>query len=291
MNDKISLTKISIVTPSYNQGRYLEDTIKSVIYQGYPNLEYIIIDGGSSDNSVSIIKKYEKWLTYWHSKKDLGQSDAINQGFNLANGDVLIWLNSDDYFLPNSLHTISRYFQNPEIPKIVFGNCIHLNENDLTVKGSDVKTGHNELDIELGDYILQPSCFFSKRSWGLVGELNINLHYGFDWEWFIRAKKKNVLFEPINNYLSVYRIHSGHKTITGGSERLEELANIYKTNNLENVGSSLLLWNKSSTIRRIRSIFKKLKFQKLYCLDDKLLYILFFRKYITFEQYKNIKYI
>jgi glycosyltransferase involved in cell wall biosynthesis len=113
------LLKISIVTPSYNQGQYLEETIQSVLDQNYPNLEYIIMDGGSTDNSVDIIKKYESQLAHWESKPDNGQADAIKRGFDMATGDILAWLNSDDYYLPDTFNQVSELFARDDL-KIVF---------------------------------------------------------------------------------------------------------------------------------------------------------------------------
>jgi glycosyltransferase involved in cell wall biosynthesis len=110
MSDNSKQIKFSIVTPSYNQGQYLEKAILSVIEQDYPNLEYIIIDGGSTDNSLEIIKKYEKHLAYWVSEKDRGQSHAINKGFERASGDLFGWLNSDDYFAPDALKTVAEVY-------------------------------------------------------------------------------------------------------------------------------------------------------------------------------------
>ena len=107
--DNSEWPRISIVTPSYNQGQFIEETIRSVLLQGYPNLEYIIIDGGSTDNSVEIIRKYEPWLTYWVSQPDKGQTDAIQKGFNLSTGVVWNWLNSDDLLEPNALQQMYYY--------------------------------------------------------------------------------------------------------------------------------------------------------------------------------------
>ena len=127
--------KISIVTPSFNQVQFIEETIRSVILQNYPNLEYIIIDGGSTDGSVEIIKKYEKYLTYWVSEPDSGQSEAINKGWKIATGDIIAWLNSDDMYMPYALSTIaSMYAANPD--KIIFqGSC-----NNIDIEGNHLFT-------------------------------------------------------------------------------------------------------------------------------------------------------
>ncbi len=112
--------KISIVTPSFNQGQFLEETIRSVLLQGYPNLEYIIIDGGSTDNSLEIIKRYEPWLSYWVSERDQGQTEALNKGFASASGEWMAWLNSDDIYLPGTLMKIARIIiNNPAIHWLV----------------------------------------------------------------------------------------------------------------------------------------------------------------------------
>ena len=222
--------KISIVTPSYSQGQYLEDTILSVLGQGYPNLEYLIYDAVSFDNSVEIIKKYEKELTYWVSEKVKGQADAINKGFAKATGEILMWLNSDDILMPNVLHFIAKQY----IEKgdgIYFGNCIHFKENlngNLSSSGSQVESSFNAIPLELADTIIQPSSFWSKKVWLQNGILADNFHFGFDWEWFLRAKSNNIPFYSFNKPISLYRIHDAHKTGIGGKKRQEELLKIYK---------------------------------------------------------------
>lgn len=222
--------KISIVTPSYNQGQYLEDTILSVLGQGYPNLEYLIYDAGSTDNSVAIIKKYEKELTYWVSEKDKGQADAINKGFTKATGEILMWLNSDDMLMPNVLRFIAKQY----IEKgdgIYFGNCIHFKENsngNLSSSGSKVESSFNSIPLELADTIIQPSSFWSKKVWLQNGDLEDSFHFGFDWEWFLRAKNNTISFYSITKPISLYRIHEAHKTGIGGKKRQEELLKIYQ---------------------------------------------------------------
>lgn len=221
--------KISIVTPSYNQGQFIEDTILSVIGQFYPNLEYLIYDADSKDDTVAIIRKYEKHITYWVSEKDNGQANAINKGFKRATGDIFVWLNSDDILMPNVLHYIAKEFKENE-NAIFFGNCIHfksLKPSGLYAFGSNVENSYNTAPLKLTDSIIQPSSFWSRKVWELNGELNEELNFGFDWEWFLRAEARGVSFIPLNKPLSLYRFHEDHKSGVGGEKRLDELQTIY----------------------------------------------------------------
>jgi glycosyltransferase involved in cell wall biosynthesis len=220
-----SYPRISVVTPSYNQGHYLEETINSVLGQGYPNLEYIIIDGGSTDHSVEVIRKYAKYLRYWVSERDEGQAQAINKGFARAEGEILGWLNSDDCYLPGTLSYVARQLTPPQ-PQIVFGNCVHLTEGTNLVEGSHVKHFSQRYDLSLTDYIIQPSSFWTRSAWETVGPLNEAMHFAFDWEWFLRAKTAGVAFTALDRYLSIYRIHPNHKTGTGGNKRQVEIRSL-----------------------------------------------------------------
>jgi glycosyltransferase involved in cell wall biosynthesis len=222
----MSLPRISVVTPSLNQGRYLEDTIRSVLGQEYPNLEYIIIDGGSSDGSVAIIRKYEHRLAYWVSESDDGQAHAINKGFCRATGDILAWLNSDDMYLPGALAHAASMLDAGQ-PQLLFGNCLHFTEGSKLAYGSNVRWGHEAQDLRLIDSIVQPSTFWTREAWSRSGPLDQSLHFGFDWEWFIRAVNAGVVFRPDDKVLALYRIHPAHKTATGGERRRRELASIY----------------------------------------------------------------
>lgn len=224
--------KISIVTPSYNQGKFLEQTILSVIGQNYPNLEYIIIDGGSTDNSVEIIKKYERYITYWVSEPDKGQSHAINKGFKQATGDILAWLNSDDMYIPGILNRLSDSFMG--VNKSIFiGECIHFKEDgdSLVSYGSSVTKAIKCEDLSVYDFIIQPSTFWTRETWDIVGILREDLHYAFDWEWYLRALRNNVPFIFLNTAISLYRIHDKHKSSTGGILRQKEIIEIYETYN------------------------------------------------------------
>lgn len=278
--------KISIVTPSFNQGSYLESTILSVIGQLYPNLEYIIMDGGSTDNSIDIIRKYEKHFAFWESVPDKGQSDAINKGFRIATGDILAWINSDDMYLPHTFRFISEYFSSNCDDKIVFGNCLKFNQETKKVYGSDVESSHKKFDISLCDYIIQPSCFWSRQIWEKVGPLNVDLAFGLDWDWFIRAQKLNLKFEPISEFLSIYRIHAQHKTGTGGQDRIYELAKIYEKYHSSMISRCYLKVHMDQKVVFARSLIQKFRLYRV--LDPSwLMHILFFRE-LTRKQVDNI---
>jgi glycosyltransferase involved in cell wall biosynthesis len=206
--------KISIITPSYNQGLYLENTIRSVLLQRYPNLEYIIVDGGSSDNSVDIIKKYEPWLTWWVSEKDGGQSDAINKGFARASGAILGWLNSDDYFLPGALQAIAAVkMENPQAGVYVGGNEFADEKGRVTSIHHPAATLDKESLLNWLDlfHFVQPSCFFCKEAWDKCGPLDTDFHFAMDLELWLRFADE-FSFARTENILSASRIHPSAKT-------------------------------------------------------------------------------
>ena len=235
--------KISVVTPSFNQGIFLEQTINSVIGQNYPALEYIVIDGGSKDESPNILAKHDKSLAYWVCEPDLGQSNAINKGFAKSTGDILLWLNSDDMLLPNALHIINEQVK-ANGNGIYFGNCIHFREAiNLTSWGSNViETSRNYKLIDL-DFIIQPSSFWTRNVVNQVGSLSETLHFGFDWEWFIRAEMLGIPFFPLSYAVSLYRFHDNHKTGQGGMKRQEELLSIIAKYNPQKAGLFELIMN------------------------------------------------
>ena len=214
--------KITVVTPSYNQGQYIEETILSVLNQNYPNLEYIIMDGGSTDNTVEVIKKYADRIHFWVSEKDKGQADAINKGFEKATGDILCWLNSDDYYFKDTLNYVAA---NLDINKkeILFGEVDHIFEPHGEIKPSNVKNKFDNYQLELYDYIIQPGSFWTKKLWQETGKVNEKLHFVFDWDWFVRAKKANTNFKYTQRVMAMYRVHDAHKTSNGGEKRQKEI--------------------------------------------------------------------
>jgi glycosyltransferase involved in cell wall biosynthesis len=219
--------RISVVTPSYNQGQFLEETIRSVFEQNYPNLEYSILDAGSTDGSIEILRKYEAQLNFWRSVPDEGQSAAINEGFRRANGDILCWLNSDDLHSATTLKTVAQLMGSSlDQPVVLYGGCEMFDVRKRWREVRPAMSFSREL-LEMVDFLDQPSVFWTRRTWEMVGPLDETLHYGFDWEWFLRASKI-CRFVATNALLSRYRLHTTHKSRTGGKRRWAELLEIVR---------------------------------------------------------------
>ena len=216
---------ISIVTPSFNQGRYLGETLDSVLGQGYPDLEYIVMDGGSGDESVEVIRARQERLAFWQSQPDHGQAAAINEGFARARGVIFGWLNSDDLYLRDTLSTVANVLGGRSGQAVIlYGGCeLFQHGGSARELRSAVPFDLNRLQIT--DFLDQPSVFFTRAAWERVGPLDESLHYAFDWEWFLRAAKV-CHFIPCDRVLSRYRIHSQHKTGTGGLRRWEEMSEV-----------------------------------------------------------------
>jgi len=223
--DPATNPRITVVTPSFNQAAYIEATILSVLGQRYPNLEYFVYDGGSTDGSVEIIKRYAPELAGWVSQKDEGQSDAINRAFERSTGDILCWLNSDDLHWPHTLREVARSLAGRiDQPIVISGGCIIFHENENR-GGILAPAPHDPERLKRCDYVVQPSTFWTRAAWNQVGKLDQSQHYAFDWDWFLRAVPI-CRFETVPAILSSYRIHSQHKSSGGENKRRLEIEGV-----------------------------------------------------------------
>lgn len=203
--------KISVVTPSFNQAQFLETTILSVLNQNYSDFEYIIIDGGSSDGSVEIIKKYEKHLAYWISEKDKGQSHAINKGFRKATGQILGWINSDDYYEVDCFRKVAEAFQQDENIGLVYGyNNLRDEYGNFLGVYAVLNISVNKL-LRDNPNVVQPGSFYRKRILDLVGFLDEDLHYVMDFDLWVRLGQVSKICQ-IPEPLASFRWHTKSKT-------------------------------------------------------------------------------
>ncbi|MEN8263541.1 MAG: glycosyltransferase family 2 protein [Nitrospirota bacterium] len=208
-----NLPKITIVTPSYNQGKFLRETIESVINQDYPNLEYFIIDGGSTDESVDIIREYEDRIDWWVSEKDKGQSDAINKGFRKASGELLCWVNSDDILLPGCLQEVgSSYIENGK-PELIHSNFLYIDQNSLVTRMIRIPKLSRFFMYRGVWSVSVPSSFFSKQLLGEIGYLNVNYHISMDLDTWMKMIEKGARIHHIPKYLGAFRRHQDSKTL------------------------------------------------------------------------------
>lgn len=211
LKEKDSFPKISVITPSYNQGHFLEQTIQSVLDQQYPNLEFIVIDGGSTDHSVDIIHRYAHHFAHWQSQPDRGQSDALNQGFCRATGDFLTWLNSDDLLLPGTLHAVAAAAQRHPDTQWFAGNLLWIDPEgriELCRKGE----GWSDRLVRRGVLNLYgPTSFFKKTLLDTYGYLRDDFHYTMDTELWWRLAFNKIRFRRLRQYCWAYRLHESSK--------------------------------------------------------------------------------
>lgn len=222
--------RISIITPSFNQGHFIEETILSVLNQNYPNLEYIIIDGGSTDNTIDTIKKYERQLTYWVSEKDNGQSHAINKGMLMVTGDIVNWLNSDDYYSPDIFKHIANKFEDKTVTAYCGKSVIFSTDSKVYSQGTDIYADNLAKTIGLAR-IDQPETFFRKSVWDKIGFLNEQCHYVMDRDFWIRYLNSYQLSGVVSDdkILANFRLHKDSKTVSVQKEFQTEGRDLYFT--------------------------------------------------------------
>lgn len=207
--------KISIITPSYNQGQYLEETIRSIVLQDYTNYELFIIDAGSTDNTLEIIKKYEPWITYWVSEKDRGQSHAIQKGLEKATGDIINWINSDDLIAPGAFHRIAAEFDTEKYD-VICGKCDYFLDDlsQLQLRGLRMGLGSTVGDTFIEHRINQPSTFFKAS---VIKKLGIDEQFRYTMDldlWFrylLQAGQSRVLLS--DGLLTYFRLHDASKSV------------------------------------------------------------------------------
>ncbi len=213
-----SYPPITVITPSFNQAQFLEQTITSILDQGYPNLEYIIIDGGSTDHSVEIIQKYADRLTYWVSEKDRGQTHAINKGLERATGDIIAYLNSDDYYLPGTLHQVAEYFgQHPDVD-LLHGRCrsVDVNGEKIGERFGDISS-YSEI-LDLWDVwwakrnFVQPEVFWSRRITEKIGLFREDLYFVMDYEYWLRILQAGGKVGQLDSELACFRLQPNQKS-------------------------------------------------------------------------------
>jgi glycosyltransferase involved in cell wall biosynthesis len=206
MPDGREWPKISIITPSFNQGNFIEETIRSIVMQGYPDLEYIIMDGGSSDNTVDIIKKYDSCITKWVSEPDNGQTHAINKGIRYATGEIIAYLNSDDLYLPDSLKTAALYLTSHMDVSMIYGDILHIDKKgDIIEKVENDDFDYDRL-LSWILYVPQPATFLRGTIIHEIGSFDENLNLGMDHDYWVRIGLNHIIHH-IPEYLACARMY------------------------------------------------------------------------------------
>lgn len=214
--------KISIIVPSLNQGKYIEDTICSILLQNYANYELIVMDGGSIDDTLQILSKYRQSITFLSSKSDDGQASAVNEGINLCSGDVICYLNSDDLLLPDALLNVNDFFTNhPEIDLVIGKSLIINSQNQIVRSVWGVPPTYLSLLYWGCGGFNQPASFWRRGKFFEVGSFDPTLHFSFDYDFYIKIAKMGKIGH-LNKYLAAFRIHPDSKTSTMNQTKMFE---------------------------------------------------------------------
>jgi glycosyltransferase involved in cell wall biosynthesis len=226
------LPRIAVVTPSYNTGRYLSAAIESVLAQDYPNRDYVVMDGGSTDQTRQILESFSNRVQ-WISQKDDGQSDAIHQGFSQTQGEILTWLNADDTFAPGAFKTVGEFFAaNPDVA-MVYGDANYIDAGGRLIgRCAHIERFSLHRLRHYSDFIVQPAAFFRRSAYEAVGGLDTSLHYGMDYDlWLKLAEKFKIAYLPV--HLANYRWLTDNKTATGGFRRIDEITELMARHGLD----------------------------------------------------------
>ncbi len=225
-----TLPRVTVVTPSFNQGDFLEATIESVLTQDYPNIEYMVVDGGSTDRSVEIIRQYADRLAYWISERDSGQSSAINKGWRRGTGDIFAFLNSDDTYLPGAIRTAVEFLNAHPDAGIAYGDCLAIDEKGATIEKYDAR--FREFDIGTVMYTCrapfpQPAAFIRADVVHRIGLMDESLQYAMDYDYWLRAGLHyRLAYIPAT--LATYRLHPASKSVSRGVLNGPEIIRIHQ---------------------------------------------------------------
>lgn len=260
LNNDSAYPRISIVTPSYNQAQFLERTILSVLNQNYPNMEYIIIDGGSTDGSVDIIKKYEKYLAYWVSETDRGQSHALNKGVRQATGEFVGWQNSDDVYFPKAFQEISNIIRTDPTTLLVSGTVATIDEFDNVNRLTKFITPTFKRLLYEGMIMSSQGVFWRRDVHNHIGVFDQNYHHAMDYDFWIRLLKQGrATFIP-RLIIGGFRVYSGTKTVESGYKGTIEVKVIREKYGLKNYNIKYNLIRIYFKVSRILTYFLKKSF-------------------------------
>jgi glycosyltransferase involved in cell wall biosynthesis len=255
------LPLVSIVTPSFNQGRYLEAAIQSVLSQEYPRVEYIVVDGGSSDETLEIIGRYEHRLAWWVSEQDRGQSDAINKGFAHANGQILAWLNSDDVYLAGAVAGAVRALADCPECGLVYGQANYIDTDGNRIGSFPSAQTDFRLLRQGYVHIPQQAAFFRAHLWKQAGPLDASLYFAMDYDLWLRiAQRSRIQFVP--RVWASFRLHDDAKTLTADDRCWPEMLRIHYRDGgsffsviqakyyLRKLAGPLIRWRRRRLLRR-----------------------------------------